>query len=44
MEKLRLQLENGLNQATREAYAKIGRPQDAGDTAAKEARIGAAHG
>ena len=44
MERLRLQLENGLNQATREAYAKIGRPQDADKTAAEEARIGAAHG
>jgi lysophospholipid acyltransferase (LPLAT)-like uncharacterized protein len=44
MEKLRLQLETDLNWATREAYAKIGRPQDAGEKAAKEASVGAAHG
>jgi lysophospholipid acyltransferase (LPLAT)-like uncharacterized protein len=44
MEKLRLQLETGLNWATREAYAKIGRPQDAGEKAAKQASVGAAHG
>ena len=29
MEKLRVQLEASLNQATREAYAKIGRPEEA---------------
>jgi lysophospholipid acyltransferase (LPLAT)-like uncharacterized protein len=31
MEKLRVQLEASLNQATREAYAKIGRPEEAVD-------------
>ena len=37
MEKLRLQLQTSLNQATREAYAKIGRPEATGEAASVEA-------
>jgi hypothetical protein len=35
METLRLQLENGLNRVTREAYAKIGRPEATGEEASQ---------
>lgn len=44
MEKLRLQLETGLNRVTREAYAKIGRPEATGQDAGKDATIEAADG
>ena len=44
MEKLRLQLETGLNRVTREAYAKIGRPEATGEDAGKDATIEAADG
>jgi lysophospholipid acyltransferase (LPLAT)-like uncharacterized protein len=39
MENLRVQLETGLNLATREAYAKIGRPEATGKAAGEDARM-----
>jgi len=40
MEKLRARLEANLNEATREAYARVGRPEQAGEQAAIEASHG----